>query len=309
LRPRRGRVGGLDLAEVQAVYDREAASYDRKHHLTTRGMDTVWRRTAGWSAVAIAQERHRPIMILDLCTGTGLTVAEIASLLGEWNLPARIVGLDFNERMLARAKSRDPLGLNLGVDFVRGNAMDLVESEEDRSDSLQRFRPSTFDFVSCVCGIGGINDPVRVFEGVLQLLVPGGQFLLIDVHQPIPGQPGEWPVPLRWLRMPLFETLTFERTTGPVVLNRLWGWRDPTLDFYVLPLVTCRDNADNSWGFRVLRRDVESQRWWFGLPVMPVATMLVEKVALPQDAAAERVGILNAVRTACRRSNGGAPRG
>src|SRR5512138_3047856 len=40
----RASSGALGREEVNEVYDKEAATYDRKHHLTTRGMDLVWRR-------------------------------------------------------------------------------------------------------------------------------------------------------------------------------------------------------------------------------------------------------------------------
>ena len=41
LNPRSGEVGDLDEYEVDKVYSREAKTYNKKHHLTTRGIDTI----------------------------------------------------------------------------------------------------------------------------------------------------------------------------------------------------------------------------------------------------------------------------
>ncbi|MEK7117946.1 MAG: class I SAM-dependent methyltransferase, partial [Patescibacteria group bacterium] len=166
--------------------------------------------------------------------------------------------------------------------FVRGDAMSLAES----------FELHSIDIVTQIFGIGGIPEPLRVFEGVLQILKPNGQFLLIDMHKPIPEQPGEWPFFLRWCRFPVLEMVTFEETTIPLVLNRLWGWRDTTLCFYLLPLATYRDSDGRYWGFEVKSFEQESQRWWFSLPLMPIARIVVEKTGIAEETARKREAIL-----------------
>jgi len=51
---------GTEIRDVKEVYDREAENYERKHHLTTRGQDTIWRRMAGWIiAVSAVNIPHR----------------------------------------------------------------------------------------------------------------------------------------------------------------------------------------------------------------------------------------------------------
>ena len=79
LRPRQGDVGSLSQSEVDEVYSQEAATYDLKHHLTTHGMDTTWRRWVSWCATTLGGQ-VRPLKVLDLCTGTGLTPVEMAPL-------------------------------------------------------------------------------------------------------------------------------------------------------------------------------------------------------------------------------------
>jgi len=105
LRPRDGEVGNLDISEVEKVYDREAKRYDKKHHHTTRGMDTTWRRWAAWGVISFIKGMHQgSCRVLDLCTGTGLTVIELVKAAKYWMLKFEVVGLDYNRNMLEVAK-------------------------------------------------------------------------------------------------------------------------------------------------------------------------------------------------------------
>lgn len=279
----RPSAGSLDQSEIDEVYTKEAGTYNRKHHLTTCGMDLVWRRVAGWFVSAIGRNKQSRLKILDICTGTGLTVKELHSILREWNVDAELIGLDYNERMLAVARN-GAIPKSDQINFVRGDAMNLLGS----------FDPDSFDVVTQVFGIGGIPGPLKVFSGVLRILKPGGQFLMIDMHKPIPEHPGEWPLFMKWCRFPVMEMVVYEDSTLPVVLNRLWGWRDTTLCFYLLPLATYRDNDGRHWGFEVRYFEQESQRWWFALPLMPIAKIVVEKIEISEGTARKREAILNA---------------
>ena len=294
LHPRKDLVGDLVINEVEKVYNREAATYDVKHHLTTHGMDTVWRRLASWSVATIGRNNSGVVTVLDLCTGTGLTIREMATLLSEWGISGSVTGLDYNVKMLDIASSRNGSYRGIDVHFVRGDAMNLSRDEQS-ADGLERFAANSFDAVTQMFGIGGISDPLLVFQGVLQILKSGGQFFLIDMHQPIANQPGEWPFLLKWFRFPRLEAMTYEKTTIPLVLNRLWGWRDATLDFYLLPLVTWQDTNGFRWGFKVANFEVESQRWWLGLPIMPVAKIIVEKVTIDEREFVKRQKILSLI--------------
>lgn len=295
LHPRKGLVENLDIHEVERVYNREAATYDIKHHLTTHGMDTTWRRLASWSVATIGRNNSGSVAVLDLCTGTGLTIREMAPLLSDWGISGSIIGLDYNSKMLDIARSRNGNYRGIEVSFVRGDAMNLARNEQPSVGGMERFGSDSFDAVTQMFGIGGISNPLLVFQGVLQILKPGGQFFLIDMHQPIAIQPGEWPFLLKWFQFPRLEAVTYNQTTMPLVLNRLWGWRDPTMDFYLLPLVTFQDKDDKRWGFKVVNFEVESQRWWLGLPLMPVGKIIVEKTKIGEEEYKRRQKILSLV--------------
>lgn len=272
--PRGGDVGNLSTPEVMRVYDREARSYDRKHHFTTRGQDTMWRRYAAWCVVNMARRLERPVRVLDLCTGTGLTIEQIITMMRLWNLSASVIGLDLNGPMLQVARQRSfPPGW---AAFIKGDACDPPLPTE------------SIDVVTQVFGIGGIPDPLPVFRSVLRVLRVGGEFCLIDMHQPIAELPGEIPL-VRWIRTPNLEALTYTATTIPLALARLWGWRDTTRDFYLAPLSVDLRPRDRQWyGFEIMSFSQESERWWFGLPVMPTARLLIRKVPITPEEAARR---------------------
>lgn len=194
LNPRKTPVGNLDKEEVSGVYRREWETYNRKHHLTTRGMDLLWRRWAGWAIASMRRNFFGKIKILDLCTGTGLAIDGIISILKEWGIKAEIVGLDYCEQMLSVARSFvKPDDGNFSVQFMHGDATDL------------KFKANSLDFIMQIFGIGGIDKLLKEFYGVLKILKPGGRFIMADIHQPIPELPGEWPFFFKWLKMPIFE--------------------------------------------------------------------------------------------------------
>jgi len=297
LRPRLKSTGKLDQSEVDSVYNKEAKTYNKKHHLTTRGIDLVWRRATAWFAVILGRNRPGQLTILDLCTGTGLVPESMVTIFSEWNIRATIFGLDYNSKMLAQAKRRVSSNQSITVNFVRGDATNLVKGERKPTEkTMVQFAPNSFDAITQMCGIGGISEPLRVFDDVLRILKPDGQFFMSDMHRPISTLPGEWPFLLKWCRFSIFEAFVYEKITVPLALKRLWGWQDPTVLFYFLPLTTYQDSQGKWWGFEVKVFEQESQRWWLSLPIMPVAKIAVEKVRLDEEVAKERGRIFEMCR-------------
>ncbi|MDE3024774.1 MAG: class I SAM-dependent methyltransferase, partial [Acidobacteriota bacterium] len=79
------------------MFDRIAPFYDAMNRLMTAGLDRRWRR------ITVGEIVRPGDRVLDACCGTGdLALAALAR-------GADVVGLDFSERMLdrARAKSRE----------------------------------------------------------------------------------------------------------------------------------------------------------------------------------------------------------
>lgn len=265
--------------EVMSVYTREARWYDRKHHLTTRGQDTTWRREAAFCVLTASQKIIYPIRVLDLCTGTGLTIVEIVNLLNEWDVPADLTGVDLNEAMLAVARARVLPWPSQELRFEHGDVTCL------------RYESASFDIVTQVFGIGGVPLSDDVFRSALRVLRDGGEYYFVDMHRPMARFPGEWPFVGKWWRMPWLEAATYALTTIPLALARLWGWRDPTFDFYRAPLMTLHE--DGRWyGFETQWFKIEVERWWLGLPFMPTARLLLRKIRISEEEAHQRLRVI-----------------
>ena len=87
--------GAARAAKVQALFSRIAPRYDLINDVQSLGLHRLWKRRV------IQLARPRPgEHALDLCCGTGDLALALA------RRGAQVIGLDFNERMLAAAKRR-----------------------------------------------------------------------------------------------------------------------------------------------------------------------------------------------------------
>lgn len=296
LRPPADTRGEMDIEEVRGLYDSVAPWYNWKHHFTTHWYDDVWRNFLAQSIVTFARVKRSIPMILDLCCGTGLSVEKMAIAISNWGFEAEITGLDYSSGMLAEAEARHLDFSKIKIKFVRGNAMDLSGKEKTGAVGLTCFSPDSFNAVTTMFGLGGINNPDAVASGVLAILKEGGQWFFTDMHEPLAHQPGRWPFLFWTLEIPSLEAVTYRDTTIPLALHRLWRWRDTTLDFYRLPLATWQDSQGQWWGFKVVNLEIWSQPWWFlNLPVMPVGKILLEKVRISNEEVRKRDAILSLV--------------
>ena len=101
--------GTLPADSVRAMFDRIAGVYDVMNTVMTAGLHHRWR------ARAVDLARVGPgTRALDVATGTGDLAIELASRGGD------VVGSDFSEGMLARARSKAP-----GLAWEQADAMAL----------------------------------------------------------------------------------------------------------------------------------------------------------------------------------------
>ena len=92
------------------MFDRIAPVYDVMNQVMTVGLDQRWRRLTVRAVVSPGDR------VLDGCCGTGDT-AVAARKAGE---QVRWSGLDFSERMLERARRKEP-----GIEWIRGDLLQL----------------------------------------------------------------------------------------------------------------------------------------------------------------------------------------
>src|SRR5205085_219139 len=105
------RDGAMTLAPdgVRTMFDRIAPVYDLMNRVMTAGLDVRWRRLAARAAVRPGDR------VLDAACGTGdLAVAALRAGAG------RVTGLDFSERMLERARRKEPR-----IEWLHGDMLAL----------------------------------------------------------------------------------------------------------------------------------------------------------------------------------------
>jgi demethylmenaquinone methyltransferase/2-methoxy-6-polyprenyl-1,4-benzoquinol methylase len=148
-------VGVLAPAEVRAMFDRISPVYDVMNRLMTAGFDRRWRRLAAESVVRPGDR------VLDACCGTGDLALAAESAGG------RVTGLDFSERMLARARRKSD-----GVEWVLGDATDLPFADE------------SFDAVTVGFGIRNVPELGAGLTELTRVLRPGGRLGCLEITRP-----------------------------------------------------------------------------------------------------------------------------
>jgi demethylmenaquinone methyltransferase/2-methoxy-6-polyprenyl-1,4-benzoquinol methylase len=144
------------------MFDRIAPRYDLLNRAMTAGLDGRWRRAAAAAADVAAGDRA-----LDVCTGTGdlaFALADRVTASGE------VVGVDFAERMLARA--REKAGTRPGVRFEAADALALP------------FEDDAFDAATVAFGIRNVDDLDRGLAEMARVVRPGGRVVILEITTP-----------------------------------------------------------------------------------------------------------------------------
>jgi len=147
--------GRLEPEAVRTMFDRIAPVYDAMNGVMTAGLDRRWRRRT------VAEVVHRGDHVLDACCGTG----ELA--LAGARAGGRVVGLDFSERMLERARRKAP-----GLEWVRGDLLALP------------FADASFDAATVGFGVRNVPDLDGALGELRRVLRPGGRLGILEITQP-----------------------------------------------------------------------------------------------------------------------------
>ena len=147
--------GTLDPASVESMFDRIAPVYDAMNRVMTAGLDQRWRRRTVAAAVRPGDR------VLDACCGTGDLAVAAARAGGD------VTGLDFSERMLARARRK-----STDIEWVRGDVLELPFADE------------SFDAVTVGFGVRNVADLERALRELRRVLRPGGRVAILEITRP-----------------------------------------------------------------------------------------------------------------------------
>ncbi len=127
----------------------------------TFGMDRRWRRIA-----ALAADAPAGGIVLDLGTGTG----DLAISLARYGRAKNVIGADFSQPMLARARSK-VRAANLN-DLIRLTCADAI---------TQPFADDTFDCLTQAFLIRNVTDPAAELAEIRRVLKPGGKMVTLEL--------------------------------------------------------------------------------------------------------------------------------
>jgi demethylmenaquinone methyltransferase / 2-methoxy-6-polyprenyl-1,4-benzoquinol methylase len=155
--------GTLPEPQVRAMFDRIASVYDLMNSVMTAGLHHRWRARAADLARVGPGSR-----VLDVATGTGDLALELARRVAPGG---EVVGSDFAEEMLARARRKDRAA-GLGVTFEWGNALALPYVDD-------RFDAATVGF-----GARNFSDLARGLAEMVRVVRPGGRVVVLEITSP-----------------------------------------------------------------------------------------------------------------------------
>src|SRR5580765_979154 len=150
------RSGTLPADSVRAMFDRIAGVYDLMNTVMTAGLHHRWRQRA----VDLARVGPGD-PALDVATGTGDLAIELA------RRGAAVVGSDFSDGMLARAREKDP-----SIRWEHADAMSLPYADGEFAAATVGFGARNF---------GDLGQGLREMTRVVR---PGGRVVVLEITTP-----------------------------------------------------------------------------------------------------------------------------
>jgi demethylmenaquinone methyltransferase / 2-methoxy-6-polyprenyl-1,4-benzoquinol methylase len=150
------RSGTLPADNVRAMFDRISGVYDVMNTVMTAGLHHRWRSRAADLARVGPGTRA-----LDVATGTGDLAIELASRGGA------VVGSDFSEGMLERARAKAP-----SLTWEQADALALPYADGE------------FDAATVGFGARNFSDLARGVGEMARVVRPGGRVVILEITTP-----------------------------------------------------------------------------------------------------------------------------
>jgi demethylmenaquinone methyltransferase/2-methoxy-6-polyprenyl-1,4-benzoquinol methylase len=139
-------------AQVAAMFDEVAPTYDKTNDLLSFGQSRLWR-----GIVAKAVDPRSGQSILDMAAGTGSSTVAFA------RPGVRLVAGDFSEGMLAEGRKRHP-----EIEFVFADATKLP------------FKEKEFDATTISFGLRNVVDVEAALSEMFRVTKPGGRIVICE---------------------------------------------------------------------------------------------------------------------------------
>ena len=155
---------GRKVEQVEQMFDKIAATYDRLNHTLSLGIDRSWRRKAiDWL------KPFKPQRMLDIATGTG----DFAILACRQLNPDTLIGTDISEGMM-----------NVGREKIKKEGLtDKITFVKEDTSSLS-FNDESFDAVTVAFGIRNFEQLDTCLKEMCRVLRKGGQLVILELTTP-----------------------------------------------------------------------------------------------------------------------------
>lgn len=149
--------------QVTHMFDGISKSYDLLNRIITLGIDVLWRKR-----VFKLLQKEQPKSILDIATGTGDLVLELAKINAD-----KIIGLDISPGML-----------EIGKQKVKNKQLeDRIDMQLGDSEALP-FDKETFDGVTIAFGVRNFENLELGLQEIIRVLKPNGALVVLETAVP-----------------------------------------------------------------------------------------------------------------------------
>jgi demethylmenaquinone methyltransferase/2-methoxy-6-polyprenyl-1,4-benzoquinol methylase len=156
---------GEKKAQVEAMFNNIAPTYDTLNHRLSWNTDRSWRNTA-----IRVLAKMKPQRILDVATGTG----DFAILQAEHLKPQHITATDIAEGMMAIGREKvEQKGLSEVITFAKEDCTALS------------YPTGSFDAVTSAFGIRNFQDLEKGLSEMCRVLKPKGTLCVIELTTPV----------------------------------------------------------------------------------------------------------------------------